>query len=948
MQLPKLPKRICPIRSVFLLLLVALLTPLHAAPWPPKLDGIEGDPAVVYGQLENGVRWAYLPNAHPEDQLSLRLLVEAGSFMEEDDELGMAHFLEHMAFNGTQHFPAEGQAIETFQRHGLAFGQQLNAMTGFLQTVYQVDLPHLETALLDDAFRFLQDQAHGQVFDEAEIEKERGVILEEMRTRNSPHYRAYFSNLGFLLGEGRFANRSPLGTEATVKSFQKQDFEEFYQKWYTADRLVVLGVGALSAEDFEAQVKAHFAEIPANSEPLPNPTDTIRPPSANAVHFSDTPGSEHMLVQLASLLPVGNEPMTAEKMRENTLHFMSTVFLAIHFNLQVAGGNAPFLQAINDMQEESGLFRLMRLILVTQPNLTMEALDQLAKSVGDLTTNGFDEEQANQLKAMLLANMDGIVQQAATRQNAQLAQAMVGAFSTRGMVFMHPAQEQELLKQWFADWSGKQIGEALKVALEPERAAILLEGKLAQVELDKDEVVAAYQRGLATRSEGKQKKEKLEWAYADFGEPGEIVSQELDPDLNITRIAFANGVRVNLKELSTHQNLINISLRVGEGLASNTDQDRRLALAAPSHLRFGGLGQHSLEEIQQLTLAKQFGIGGMNVGNLALELHAGGLRNVFPMLLELLAAHLIDPGFRASAHAIYQQAIQAQWKDEPSNPMEVYQMRVQPFLFANDWRSRQLSKAEMLSAEVPTTTAWLLPQLREGYLEIGVAGDFETEKLLPELARTFGALPARSTVVPVMEAEDSPQLIEPTREVFRYDGPDPKAALVLTLPVCSGVSWQEATQVEVLAALVQDALNREIREAMGGTYGVSCQASCGWDSTADGQLTIQMECDPERVDAFEAKAMEVLTNLANDGISKDQLKRALRPLIHQEKEYLKDPGHWNGWVLTRSQGTPWFNERMLGRLEVLESTELEALQALASRYLQTDRAVIAQILPNEI
>src|SRR5690606_14083142 len=160
-----------------------------------------------------------------------------------------AHFLEHMAFNGTQHFPAEGQAIETFQRHGLAFGQQLNAMTGFLQTVYQVDLPHLETALLDDAFRFLQEQAHEQVFDEGEIEKERGVMLEEMRTRNSPHYRAFFSNLGFLLGEGRFANRSPLGTEATVKSFQKQDFEEFYQKWYTADRLVVLGVGALSAED---------------------------------------------------------------------------------------------------------------------------------------------------------------------------------------------------------------------------------------------------------------------------------------------------------------------------------------------------------------------------------------------------------------------------------------------------------------------------------------------------------------------------------------------------------------------------------------------------------------------------------------------------------------------------------------------------------------------------
>lgn len=924
--------------------LVGAAIPLSANPWPPKLDGIEGDPAVVYGTLENGLRWAYLPNAHPENQLSLRLLVEVGSFMEEDHELGIAHFLEHMAFNGTKHFPEAGQAIETFQRHGLAFGQHFNAYTGFLQTVYTVELPHLETALVDDAFRFLEDQAHGQVFDDAEIEKERGVILEEMRSRNSTHYRAAISNLGFLLGEGRFAKRSPIGTEESVKSLQKEDFEGFYRKWYTADRMILIGAGALSADDFEARVKAHFAGLEANPDPLPAPQDTIQPPSSTSVHLTDTPDAEHMLVQLANLVPMPKGPLTAEKVRENTLNFMATAFFAIHCNIQVAGGSSPYLQAIPGLQEEPGLFRLNQMTLMTQPSLTMETLQSMARDLSQLTREGFDDDDATRLKNVMLAQLQGQVQQAETRENAQLAQSMVNTFSTPGAVFQHPSQEHELLGKWFQDWDGKQIGESLRAALDPEHSAILLQGKLAQAGLDKDAVIAAYRGALAAGSEGKKEKEKLEWAYNDFGAPGEIVSKEFDPELKITRVEFANGARVNLREMSTRMNLISVNMRVGEGVNGIASKDRRMAIAAPVHLNFGGLGKHSLEEVQKLTMGKQFEIGEIKMGNLAIEINAGGLRNDFPMLLEWLAAMLSDPGFRGSSHALYQQVMNAAWKDAPTNPAEVIEMHVKPFILDNDWRLRHPSKAEMLGADVAASASWMNPQLREGYLEIGIAGDFKTEKLLPEIARTIGALPPRSKVAPSVNPEDAPKFTSTHRKEFRYASPDPKSALVVVYPVCSGVQWKKAAKVEALASVVEDALNRAIREEMGGSYGVICRAECGWDSDDPGQLFIQMECDPERIALFEEKTLEVLAGLAENGVTKDQHRRALKPLISQEKNADRDLGRWLGWVLSRSQGTPWFNERIKGRLGVLESTTKEHLTSLAREYLGQDAAYVFHIV----
>ncbi len=929
------------------LLLISAVTTLHSKEaWPPKMEGIKGDSAVLYGTLENGVRWAYLPNAHPEDQLSLRLIVETGSFMEEDNELGIAHFLEHMAFNGSVHFPEAGQVIETFQRHGLTFGRQVNAQTGFLSTLYSLDLPNLEEEVVSDAFLFLQDQASGQIFDKNEIEKERGVILEEMRTRNSSHYRAYFSNLGFLLGEGRFAKRSPMGTEALVKSFSKPDFERFYRKWYTADRMIVVGVGSLPVEVFKKKVSSSFGDVVQIEEPLPNPSDPIEAPKTVSVHFTDTPDAEHCMVQFASLKPLPQHSLTYDDFKQKTLEELTASFLAIHFNMQVAGGEVPYLQSVPNIQKEDGLFKLTTLAMVTQPSQLDECLEKTTKDLKRISEKGFEKDAEKRMKDFVLSFIEKQVGAAPTRQNTQLIQEMVSVFSNKGTVFMHPSESYEIVKKWMKHWSGDDIAETIRHYIHLDEMALLIQGKQSEIASDKDSILAEYQTALNAKSEKEEKSENLEWAYSDFGEPGKVIQKEFDEDLEITRIQFQNGVRVNLKELRTRRNQLGINVRIGQGRMGIKTQNRAFSLALPLHLQLGALGKHSLSEFQKISMGKQVALMPANLGDLALEWNGGGTKKDFPFLLEMITVFISDPGFRISGDTLFKQVINSTWKDKATNPAEVFEFDVKPFLYSQDWRFTHPSKAEQLSQSFQDSVQWLKPELESGYMEVGIAGDFDADKMIAELARTIGTLPERSTEAPKGTSADGPRITNTKQQEFKYSGPDPKASLVVCIPACDGIAWEKATQCEVLTEVLNNELTHKIREEMGGSYHISCQSKNDWDFPGFGRIIIQMECDPTRMDQFEAGVKEVMTALVANGCSKDMLKRALKPKISQFKDSLKDPNYWLGFLLSRSQGTPWVNDRMKRKLEVLELITTEDMDELAREYFDPNEAIFARVVPS--
>ena len=230
--------------------------------WPQEGCDVAPDPAAVYGRLENGLRYVLLPNAEPPKRVSVRLYVDAGSLMEEDSQQGLAHFLEHMAFNGTKNYKAD-EMKAFFQRLGMSFGGDTNAHTSFKETVYDAELPDGTEALVDEALKLLHDYAGGMLLGADEIEKERGVILSEKLARDTVDFRTMLRGFEFSLPESLIPRRLPIGLEDVIKSAPRERFSAFYKKWYVPARMTVILVGNITPEALEPKIKTVFGALPA-------------------------------------------------------------------------------------------------------------------------------------------------------------------------------------------------------------------------------------------------------------------------------------------------------------------------------------------------------------------------------------------------------------------------------------------------------------------------------------------------------------------------------------------------------------------------------------------------------------------------------------------------------------------------------------------------------------
>ena len=254
----------------FLWLSVARLSAQDPGVWAHDSSDLKPDPAITFGVLDNGFRYAIMPNPEPPKRLSLRLYVDAGSLMETDEQQGLAHFIEHMAFNGTKNFPA-GEMVEYFQRLGMSFGGDTNAHTSFKETVYKLELPKPDEDLIKRSLLLLRDYADGMLMSSAELDKERGVILSEMLTRDSAQWRTQKVAYKFALPDSLISKRFPIGIKEVINGADREVFMDFYRRWYTPERMALVITGAADPEKLLPLIRSQFSGMKRSVTPNPDP-----------------------------------------------------------------------------------------------------------------------------------------------------------------------------------------------------------------------------------------------------------------------------------------------------------------------------------------------------------------------------------------------------------------------------------------------------------------------------------------------------------------------------------------------------------------------------------------------------------------------------------------------------------------------------------------------------
>jgi len=934
-----------PARFYPLLLAVLLLAPrpARAADFPHQASDLPADPGVTWGRLDNGLRYALLHNPEPRGRISARLAVRVGSLYENEGQRGLAHFLEHMAFNGSRHFPS-ANVVEFFQRLGMDFGGDTNASTGFDRTIYQLELPDTKPETLREALTFFADVAGGLLLEPREIEKERGIILSEKRDRDSVGLRTFRAELEFLVPDTRFPQRLPIGTEQVIQTAGRDRFAEFYDAWYRPERMILVLAGDLDPAAVEPLVKELFAPLAARAPALPEPHLGTVTPSDDVVallHPEKEAGSTN--VALETVVPYAFEPDTAASRRKYLPRSLALRMLNRRLSVLAKKEGAPFLSGLVGVTEQYDFFRNASVELNCRPDQWSAALAVAEQELRRALDHGFQPEELAEAVAEMRNNLEQAVRTAPTRRSPALADELADDLLDRN-VTVHPAAELALFMPALAAVTPGDCAAALRATWqEAAGRRIFVSGNLELPHAAQD-IAAAFNASRHTLVTPPPRTAAAAFAYTGFGPPGKVAETRAVADLGATLLEFGNGVRLNLKPTDFEAGRIRVSVRVGGGTLTLPAGQRGLALLANVAFTAGGLGRHSVDDLQRLLAGRTVGLG---FGAQADAFTFSGATNRDDLLLQLqlFCAYLTDPGYRPeSLRQVHKAADQLylQLAHTPDGPL---QLEVANLLAGGDPRFGLPPKDVLLGRSLGELQAWLAPQFATGPIEIAIVGDFAPEATIAAVARTFGALPTRREKPGYEDSRRVAKLAAPVARAYTVESEIPKALVRLYWPATDSRDVKLARRLRLLSDVFADRLRVRIREELGGTYSPNTASDLSDTYPGYGYLIADATVAPDDTRRITDAIKAVAAALHDGGVTEEELVRAKQPVLTALRESSRTNAYWVGPVLAAAQEFPERLDWSRTRYTDNESVTAAELSALAKEYLDPAKASEFSVIP---
>ncbi len=918
------------ILSTLALLLVPVLA-IAAAVFPHDESDLKPDPAAKFGRLDNGLRYIVLPNKEPKGRASLRLAIAAGALQETDAQRGLAHFLEHMSFNGSKNFPP-GTLVEFFQRLGMSFGGDTNAFTSFDRTVYMLELPDVTEARFQEAFTYFADVAGGLLLLDTEIDRERGIILSEKRARDSIQFRQFIGEFEFLLPESRLIHRIPIGLEQVISKAPRAEFVDFYDTWYRPDLMTVVAVGDFDAALVERKIRELMAPLAARAPARPAPSLGRAVPADGIVaKLLSEPEAPTVLVGIQTVAPYAPEPDTAANRLKRLPRGLALNMLNRRLSILAKQEGAPFLGGSVGASEQFNFFRNASIELTCKPDQWRATLAVADQELRRALEHGFQAAELREVVASSRNALEQAVRTASTRRSEGLASELAGSLIDRD-VFTHPADELALMGPALDRVTVADCLAALRAEFPADTGRYLwLTGNL-QLANPEIEIKAAYEASRAVAVQPPPKLEEAAFAYTDFGAPGAVARETKADDLGVTLIEFANGVRLNLKPTDFEAGRIRLGVRVGGGRLSEPADKPALAFLAGNTFAAGGLGRHSTDDLQRILSGKTVGMN-FAIGNDAFSF--GGTTNRTDLLLQLqlICAHLTDPGFRPEGMRLLQRNIGPFYERLGTTVEGPLQLEAQRLLANGDPRFGLPPKETVLQRTQDEAKAWLQSEFTRGALEIAIVGDFDPAEATAAVARTFGALPARSAKPDYAAQRGVAFPARQLSEGFAVVTEIPKGIVQLYWPATDNRDVRLTRRIGLLGSVLQDRLRVKIREEMGDTYSPDAGASLSDTFTGYGFLLATAVVAPDKARAVADAMKQVATDLCTNGVTDEELNRAKQPALAGIKQSVRTNPYWLGNVLSAAQEQPQRLDWARTRLADTESITAAELTALAKQYL---------------
>ncbi|MCC6202387.1 MAG: insulinase family protein [Gammaproteobacteria bacterium] len=915
-----------------------------AARTAPLASQVPPDPSVRSGTFDNGLRYYIRRNTEPRNRAYLRLVVNVGSLHENADERGIAHFLEHMAFNGTEHF--EKQALVRFMESiGMRLGPGINASTSFDQTIYRLSVPTEVPKHLEIALQIIEDWIQGVTLDPTEVELERGVVLEEWRGTQGAQSRVRDQHLPVLLNGSRYAQRLPIGTAASINAIDADKLRGFYRTWYRPDRMAVIVIGDFDAAAIERLVRDRFGKVSAAAAASPAAPPATVPGHAETL-FSivtdpEVPGQS---LQIVHKLPAQNDA-THEGFRQRLVRQLGNTLLSLRLQERALQPEAPFLAASAGFSRQTRTIETHTLAATVVADGVERGLAGLQREVARIARHGFTETELERGRATLLR----MAQLAGANRDRMQSESFANAYTEAFLTGVpQPAIDYEvaLFERFVPDIGLAEINTLAHTWLDDRNRVVLVTlPRKDDIALPRQESLAAVL--AATRDADVER-------YVDAATPAALVAAPPRPAPvvmareragGLIEWELGNGVRVVLKPTDFSEDLILVRGILPGGTSLADDDELVAAQTAAAVLAAGGVGDLDPLALQRTLTGKvadvrpflaegEVGISGRG--------SATDLRTLFELIYARFTAPRADP----NVYAVQLNQLRIALENRDRNPETRFNDAFNRLLTADHPRARPLTIDRLGEMSLDRS----LEFYRERFADATGAtfifvGDIDPERLRPLAEQYLGGLPAagrreafRDRGIPIVTGIH--------QETVRA-GREPKSATAISFH--GEFEVHDAVRRTLLAAtaqLLQTHLREVLREELSGTYGVSVEPRVRWLPAGGYWLAIRFSSAPERAEELLARVFTEIAGLQRQGPAAERVAEVRAALLRSHETNLRRNEHWLS-VLTdsyRNERNPGA-ESLLRYPERVDAATPEAIRDALRRYLTGDHYVRVTLLP---
>jgi zinc protease len=894
--------------------------------WVQDYTGRTADPTVVFGTLPNGMRYAIMRNTTPSDGVAMRLRFGSGSLQETDEQQGLAHFLEHMAFRGSKNL-ADGDVVKMLERLGLRFGPDTNAFTAQDQTVYMFNFPKAHSASLDTGFTLFREIGERLTLDSKLVEAEKGVILSEERVRDVPQYRMAKANFGTALAGTHAVKRWPIGTIETIKAATPERLRAYYEANYRPDNATLIIVGNIEPAKIEAEIKARFGDWKSAGKAQAFAYG-VPQPSAKASEFVAEGAPDGL--SLSWVRPVERRAYTEARERELVIENVAFAVLNNRLAERAAKPGSPFVGAqafhMPDFMDSASITQIG---IAAAPGKWAEALDVIIQEQRQVLAGPISAEELERAKAQTQSLYQSAAEGAGTRQNEALANSLVNTVNG-DQLFTSPQQNLMLVKAVLADLTPEAAMTALRRAFSGKGPVLFRTAQkdpvgIAALEAQQE---ASYAKPLAARAA----EVAVSWPYDNFGPEGKVVTRKLDKDLGATIVTFANGSRLVVKQTPFEKDKVHIQVALGNGRAGASPKLVH-ALWAADLMPIGGTGKLPATDIQRWAQSGGKLVSAqLQTGSRAFTFTATTRPADLTSQMQLLAAYSNDPGFRPELGeqlAAIGPMINGQIE---ASAGAVFEREIARLFGGGDTRYSQIPSQQDIAATKPEDIPALLKMELAGTADVTMVGDIDVETAISLMRSTFAAGPKRAA-----PRKDAVSLAMPQGRdelyIVTHGGRADQAffGTVWSLPDYRSDPKGSYT-ADVVAAILEARMVETVREKLGMTYSPQVSATTSIGLPGQGYLRVSIETPPSNFDAFRALLNDQITDLATKPITPDELERARKPLVEACIKR-RERNEWWATNLSDFLRAPLNRSWMLGEAQGLGSVSPADIQDFTAKFL---------------